>query len=358
MSKINIILKNFIDLFPLFVEKCILIFRLGSSVWAVTDVRGSPGTMGNATFRPRVSREAVIDSIAGRSPVRPAVHRSSQSWENRMDVIRNRHRLVSVLPFGFILLLLAGVAAGQTKWKDYIKGPGVTYTAGSTVSAKMSAPSAGNAVTAPLSDPEGCGRQMLRLLEWNDHLAGGSPSTAAPPMGALGLRGSFSTTVGGTPRTGDLEVMLNLQGGSRVVLRQDAGLATEDKTMAELPGAGEDAPSPYRWQAQTSEAALKYGDGRPVYSVWIDGDEPHWWLLTLDPGSRRIVRIQARVECEDRQVVSLGTADVGEYEYPAGRWFPTRWQEIRPDGSSTTLVFDRLEAAPVAPTPGKESDHE
>ncbi len=275
-----------------------------------------------------------------------------------MGVIRNRYRLVSVLPFFFVLLLLASFAAGQTKWKDYIKGPGVTYTVGSTVSAKMSNPLAGKAVTAPLSDPEGCGHQLLRLLEWNDHLAGASTNTAGPAQEAIRLWGSFSATTGVTSRSGELDVILSRQAGCRVMMRKDAGTPTEDATMAELAGGSEGAPSPYRWQAQTSEAANKYGGGRPVYSLWIDGDETHWWLLTLDPGSGRIARIQAFVESGDGQVVNLGTLEAGGYEYQAGYWCPTRLQETRLDGSSTTMLFDRIEAATVSTTTGKESDHE
>lgn len=275
-----------------------------------------------------------------------------------MGVIRNRFRLVSVLPFLFGLLLLAGFAAGQVKWKDYIKGPGVTYTVGSTVSAKTANPSDGKSVTAPLSDPEGCGRQLLRLLEWNDHLAGGSTNVTAPPQETIRLRGRFSTTTGGTSRTGEVEMILSLRSGCRVMLLKDAGMPTEDRTMAELPGAGEGAPSAYRWQAQTSESAKTYGGGRPVCSVWIDGDETHWWLLTLDPGSGRIARIQALFESEDGQVVSLGTLEASGYEYQAGKWGPTQLQETRLDGSSTIMVIDRMEAETVATTPGKESDHE
>jgi len=275
-----------------------------------------------------------------------------------MDFIRTGPRFAAILLPLLILTPLSGPAHGQTMWKDYIKGPGVTYTAGSTVSAKMADPAACQAAAAPLNEAEGCGRQLRRLLLWNELIGGEPGAAAAAPGAAIRFTGAFSTTLEEAAWSGEVQVDLAADECVRAAIRRGAGTASETVSLAELPSPARGGRKAYQWQVQATEAAKAYGGGRPVYAIWADGDRSRWWLLTLDSDSGRIGRIQAMAEPEDGQVVDLGTLEVEGYEYQGGRWCPARLRELIPGGSSTTMVFERIESPASEIPAGKDIGHD
>lgn len=82
---------------------------------------------------------------------------------------------------GLFSIAGTGGLIGQTKWKSYVKGPGVTYTVSTTVAAKT-ADGGGkekrSTGSPQLADPAGLAEAWARLCDWNRLVASVSGSVS------------------------------------------------------------------------------------------------------------------------------------------------------------------------------------